>query len=615
MALLVSLVLMASLPHAYFLQDLSHWGYDFLAVHAKSNAARNDVVIVDFDDRTQQEVKRYPIPRTIVAEVLQKVSAAKPQLIGLDLLLSEPRPAEDEVLAKEIAKAGNVVLASELFSALSTEVTPLDEFCKPDPQAPSYCSEGAFAEASVDLPVDEEGSVRRMFLLPPAGTKMLPFATMLATNFIGQGLRPGPNGTPELGGHAVPLDGSGLNTYLISGWNDKPVRIISASDVLKGGIGDSEFHGKLVLIGQSSEAGEDLHVTPLFRTRNAKGYQRLVSGTRVQAAAISTLLDGRSIALVPRKWTLVALFALAWLLLVLILSVRPAGVIVLTVAMAVATYGFSQWLFSARFVWFDFSLAGLIFVVVLPMGYGWRYVRENWLRSRVELERKELKTLFSRYVSAEIAEEIWRRRGEITLTGEERVATVLFSDIRDFTQTTAGKPSSEVVAWLNEYFEAMSGAIQSQGGFLNKFIGDGIMAVYGVPISHGDAEDARNAVRSALLMLEEVEKLNALHAGDPTRPPIRIGIGIHTGELTAGTVGASNRMEYSVIGETVNLASRLESLTKEQGVPIVLSAACARLMGADFPVERLGNSKVKGFSEAVEVYTVATKQAVAVRQV
>ena len=119
-----------------------------------------------------------------------------------------------------------------------------------------------------------------------------------------------------------------------------------------------------------------------------------------------------------------------------------------------------------------------VVLLALPAGLGYRFVQERWLKSQAEAERQQLMGIFSRYVSPEVAAEIWERRGEIVLGGQEKTATVLFSDIRSFTAITAGKPSTEVLGWLNDYFTAMAEVIQEQGGFLNKFIGDGIMVLY-----------------------------------------------------------------------------------------------------------------------------------------
>ena len=229
----------------------------------------------------------------------------------------------------------------------------------------------------------------------------------------------------------------------------------------------------------------------------------------------------------------------------------------------------------------------------------------------VTAERRQLMGIFSRYVSPEVADEIWKRRSEIVLAGEEKTATVLFSDIRSFTAMTAGKPSSEVLAWLNEYFDAMADCIREHGGFLNKFIGDGIMAVYGVPLSRGVQDDACRAVETALTMNQRLADLRRRHEGDAAYPALRIGVGIHTGQLTAGNVGARDRLEYSVIGETVNLASRLESLTKDFHCEVVISPATYELVKDRFGTRALGEAAVRGFEGKIPLYTVMASRTAA----
>jgi len=217
--------------------------------------------------------------------------------------------------------------------------------------------------------------------------------------------------------------------------------------------------------------------------------------------------------------------------------------------------------------------------------------------------------LFSRYVSPEAAQEIWRRRDQVILSGEERVATVVFSDIRSFTASTAGKPSQEVLEWLNGYLTDMEEVISAESGFLNKFIGDGLMVLFGVPISDGVKQDARKAVQAAQGMLKRVDELNRKNYGKSVFPPLKIGIGIHTGRLTCGNVGSRKRMEYSVIGETVNLASRLESLTKDLKTEIVMSEATYKLVEEYFPQGReLGETPVRGMAESVRLFTIDREQ-------
>jgi len=247
--------------------------------------------------------------------------------------------------------------------------------------------------------------------------------------------------------------------------------------------------------------------------------------------------------------------------------------------------------------------AGII--LALPAGLGYRYLQERRLKAHAEAEQRDLMNLFERYVSPDVAAEIWDRRGEIVLAGQERTATVLFSDIRSFTALTEGKPSTQVLAWLNEYFTAMAQIIKANRGFLNKFIGDGMLVVFGVPLSEGVEKDAQRAVQTALQMLARAEQFNTRQGTE--RPRLAIGIGLHTGRLTVGNVGAPDRLEYSVIGETVNLASRLEALTKDFKTGIVMSAETWELVRNQVCTEALGEAAVRGFKDRICVYTCLRK--------
>ena len=259
-------------------------------------------------------------------------------------------------------------------------------------------------------------------------------------------------------------------------------------------------------------------------------------------------------------------------------------------------------LFSFRHVWAPPVSMELCLLAALPAGLGYRSVEERRQKIAMEAERQQLMGLFERYVSADVAAEIWKNRDAIVLAGEERVATILFSDIRSFTATTAGVPSREVLGWLNRYLTVMGEVVKKNRGNLNKFIGDGIMVVFGAPLSEGAKEDACRAVRCAVEMLARVDEWNANKA--PGDPPLKIGIGIHTGQVTAGNVGSPDRLEYSVIGESVNLASRLEALTKDCKAPIVFSPVTCEHVRDQFSVISLGEYPVRGFTTAVPLYSV-----------
>jgi class 3 adenylate cyclase len=225
-------------------------------------------------------------------------------------------------------------------------------------------------------------------------------------------------------------------------------------------------------------------------------------------------------------------------------------------------------------------------------------------------QRDFIKETFGRYVARDVVDVILA--GRVELGGERRTATVLFSDIRGFTRLSENMSPEEVVEFLNEYLDAMVDCVIAERGMLDKFIGDAVMAVFGVPISDGRAEDAARAARAALSMSARLDEMNARRAARSLLP-IDIGIGIHTGELVAGNIGSKKRMEYTVIGDSVNLASRLESMTKELHHRVVVSEATADLLMSDESVMRqmnllsVGRLAVRGREHDVGVYALQSR--------
>ncbi|MEW5854230.1 MAG: adenylate/guanylate cyclase domain-containing protein [Myxococcota bacterium] len=220
-------------------------------------------------------------------------------------------------------------------------------------------------------------------------------------------------------------------------------------------------------------------------------------------------------------------------------------------------------------------------------------------------QREFLRETFGRYVAREVANEILA--GRIALGGERRTATVLFSDIRGFTRMSEEMAPEQVVAFLNRYLDLMVDCVITHRGTLDKFIGDAVMAVFGAPVSQGSPrEDAVAAVSCALRMSERLAELNRERAA-AGEPPIDIGIGIHTGELVAGNIGSTQRLQYTVIGDTVNLSSRLEGMTKTVGHRILISESTAQLVEGRFKLQALESLPVRGRMKAVQVYAVAEK--------
>ena len=214
-------------------------------------------------------------------------------------------------------------------------------------------------------------------------------------------------------------------------------------------------------------------------------------------------------------------------------------------------------------------------------------------------EREKMKDAFGKFVNQEIAEQVLK--GELQLGGERKVAAVFFSDIRRFTAISEKMEPEEVVEFLNEYMTRMVGCVNETFGVVDKFIGDAIMAIWGTPVSRGN--DTENAVNAALLMRKELLEFNRDRGGDK-RPIIQIGCGINTGPVLAGQIGSNDRMEYTVIGDTVNLASRIEALNKPFGTDILISEDSYELVKDLYRMEPMQKIKVKGKEGSQQIYAV-----------
>ncbi len=214
-------------------------------------------------------------------------------------------------------------------------------------------------------------------------------------------------------------------------------------------------------------------------------------------------------------------------------------------------------------------------------------------------EKKFIRSIFGRYATEEVVEDALRRG--LKLGGEEREVTILFSDIRNFTGLAERLEPTEVVDLLNDYFSEMVGVISRNGGILNKFIGDGMVAIFGAPESHGN--DAERAVKTALEMMERLKEFNRKLAAKGRRE-LSIGVGINTGRVVVGNIGSTERMEYTAVGDAVNLASRLEELNKDLGTGILISPSTYEQVKAVVQTKKLEQVKIEGKEKGVWVYEV-----------
>ncbi|MFM7314371.1 MAG: adenylate/guanylate cyclase domain-containing protein, partial [Cyanobium sp.] len=347
------------------------------------------------------------------------------------------------------------------------------------------------------------------------------------------------------------------------------------------------WRGRTVLIGATAAELGDQQETPY-------GPQ---SGTEVQGAALASLMLGTAQRPLPAlQLELVLLVWCAATLLALRRGDTASGTAWIVLGAS------STALLLCGVTWSGGWLLPVTALVSAPLLGGGMKGLPQWHRE--SRERRYLHELLARRVSPTLLRAILLRPGPIwTQVGGSRArCVVLFTDLVGFTPLSARLEPPELFTLLNRYFEAISAAVIEEQGLLDKFIGDALMAEFGVPRSRGDAEEALAAVRAALAMRTSLERLNAeLRAvGQPT---LHQGIGLHFGEVFAGNLGSSQRLEFTVIGASVNVASRLEGLTRRfPEHPILISGALLELLPDQLEVESLGSHPLKGWPDPVAVY-------------
>ena len=351
---------------------------------------------------------------------------------------------------------------------------------------------------------------------------------------------------------------------------------------------DELWRGRTVVIGATAaELGGQLE-TPF-------GPQ---SGTEAQAAALASVMAGTTIGSLSGPAQLAVL--LAWAAL-LAWSLARVGTARQAVALSLGWLAAAALLASLLW-WLVFLWLPLSALLLLPaLAGGSRSAALGWRETR---ERQVLHQLLSKRMSPALLQNILREPGPLwtQLGGSRTRCVVLFTDLVGFTPLSARLEAVELFALLNRYFDGLAQAVIAEQGLLDKFIGDSLMAEFGLPRSRGEAQEALAAVRAALAMQRSLAQLNReLEAAG--QPPLQQGIGIHVGEVVAGNLGSSQRMEYTVIGAAVNIASRLEGLTRQcPGHSILISAEVRRLLPEEVAVQALGHFNVKGWDVPLEVY-------------
>jgi len=529
-----------------------------------------------------EPLRHTPWKRIVYAQVIDKLLQAGARVVAVDVLFTTPSAygiADDQALQAVLSKYQERVILAANFSASQTTEAGIEQLETPadifdlHPQTPAY----------VNFFPDVDGNVRS---LPQGAPEGLPDLL----SFAEASLQSAQIDFPKPTGEMIYFYGGG-ETWLNYRQQIPFYYVIEPanwqSTILKGG---EFFKDKIVLIGSTAPSQQDIQPSAVGR----------MPGVEIHANAIATLMHNMSIREGIPNHIARGLFVFALILLVsagLLLIRRPLvqlGTTLLTV-MLLGGISYTSFIFGR-----------IALPAVLPMlgvaGSGITLLTVEAITS--QLEKLNFKRTLERYVAGPIVQQIVNQPEDYRamMQGKTIKAAVLFSDIRGFTTISSNLPPQELVAQLNEYLGKMVDVILAQKGTIDKFIGDAIMAEFGSPVSSGAKEDAMNAIRAALGMRQALAELRAVWQKEG-KIPFANGIGINYGEFTVGNIGSPRRLEYAVIGDTVNVASRVEGMTKELGTDIAITDALYQLVKDEVEVIDCGDHQLKGRVGAVHLYS------------
>lgn len=603
--------------------------YQRLAPRAYDDEAR--VRIVAIDDRAIAEVGQWPWPRSRLADLVAAIP--DPAVIAFNIVFAEPDRASPARLAEELrdlpgvtlpdALPDNDTLFAEAIASrpvvLSFALTPRPTRAGPigltaplrlgadagrfaarfDGALPNLpgLDNAAVGQGAVNASPDGDGVVRRLPMFLAFGDELvLSLAAETYSRFQGgdtptiRGV-PGRRAVVRLGATEVETDAKG-NVWSYFAPPD-PRRAVSAAHVLAGTADATRLAGHQIIVGLTATGLEDQRATPLGN---------LVPGVEIHAQALEQLALGAF--LVRPVWALAIEIVVAGLTgLALILLLPRLGPVPCAIG------GLAAILATVAVSWLAFRQGGFLLDPVGPtLAMLLVYLAAALVAHlRTEAERAGIRNAFGRFVAPEVVDRLAADPARLGLGGEQRPLTIMFSDIRGFTGLSETLSPTDLTRLLNRFFTPMTDIVMAHQGTIDKFIGDSIMAFWNAPLD--DPDHAAHACAAALAMRDALVRLNeALDAEN--RPPLAFGIGLNTGDALVGNMGSDQRLEYSALGDAVNLASRLEGQGKPFGVDIILSENTVAA-APGFAVLELDRVRVVGREQPVAIFALLGDQTTA----
>jgi class 3 adenylate cyclase/CHASE2 domain-containing sensor protein len=596
---------------------------------SKGKGIRNDVVIFGFDEKSLVELGRYPWKRSVYAQFLDNVNKNdqyRPTGVLIDVLFTEVSDKnEDNILVNALSRyKDNTVI--DLFADYSSQIPaesqeikqrmammePLGIPAKDNaPQLVNVVTPPIkkIIESGVIIgPVTtrygtnprlaaKEGAdktARRFSMVVKINDRYYPSAVLrmamlyyqvkqedlvvnMGENIILKGAT-----IPETGERqdvVIPIDSQGA---LLIDFYGRPgtFQVRSFSDVVEGRVSQRYFKDKLLMVGVYAEGLQDVHNTPFGP----------MFGIEMMSNAVTQLLN-REFLHFSKDWVTILLVIVFGLLISYIVGRRSILLsYVATFVLAVVYFFVVIFLFDRSLYILNLSAPLVTAVITLFSMIVYRILTE-------EKEKKVIQGMFSNYVSKSVVDELIKHPEKLELGGEDKEITVLFSDIRGFTTLSERLTPQELVAHLNEYLSAMTDIIFQYEGTLDKYVGDEIMAFWNAPI-----EQANHADLACITALDQMKKLHELNNSWSAEKKLNIGIGLNTGIMTVGNMGSKSRMDYTLMGDNVNLGARLEGTNKFYSTNIIISEYTYEKIKDKFLLRELDNIRVKGKKRPVKIY-------------
>jgi adenylate cyclase len=548
-----------------------------------TEAPSPNIVVIGIDDDTLTTYGKWANwSRSLHAQALDNLAEAKAKVIGLDIIFADSSP-DDPLLAAAMESAGNVVLpvaGTQPLPKIEGLVTYQDVLLPV-----TLLGEAARSTGHVNIIPDHDGKVRRLPLAvrdrngqtyPSLSLAIL--HTLFSMPFPDEYVRQ--NGDLHLLAREIPVDSSyDLRINYSAEAAARPY--LSYGDVIRGDFDPSVVRNKIVIIGMTATGELDTWEIPTSSEKSP--------GVFIQAAAMDTILLSRfltEVGIIPHLLMMVILTVIVCLVLPH-LKLKWGGLVMVVLFVAYLIFSF-----------FAFDRGYILNLVYPPLLLVITFISSIITMILIEQSDKRfVKNLFGRYVSPQVADQILHLAdaGSLQLGGEQREATILFADIRGFTKMSEGMSPKEIVDMLNAYLTIVIDRVLKNSGMVNKFAGDAIMAVWNAP--QGQEGHARLAAKAAWEIQQEIAKLQER---EPSLPRVEFGIGVNTGQVVAGNVGSSGRTEYTVIGDAVNLASRICSAAP--GTQVWIGPETYRQIKEYTECAALEKQTFKGKAEPVAVY-------------